>query len=91
MVGFDDSRKMGEHALSGVTSNFKNTIKGMIRLVGLSFDDPRASKEMSWMPGVTFKPVKHASGGPDSIGVEIHTGSEKAQVLSVEEIGRAHV
>ena len=45
-MGFDDSRKMGEMALSGVTSNFKYTVQAMKRLVGLSFDDPIAQAEM---------------------------------------------
>jgi len=70
MIGFDDSRKMGEHALSGVTSNFKNTIKGMKRLVGLPFADPRAQKEMLHLPGVTFVEIPHASGGA-TVGVSV--------------------
>jgi heat shock protein 4 len=71
MVGFGDSRKMGEQATSGVSSNYKNTIKGsMKRLIGLAFDDPAAVKEFATNPGVTFSPVKHSTG-KDSIGVKV--------------------
>lgn len=87
MVGFDECRKMGEHAVSGQSSNYKNTIKGsMKRLVGLCYDDPRAQAEMKWLPGVTFQPFPHASGGPPSVGVEIYAGSDKAQLVPVEAI-----
>lgn len=70
MIGFDQSRKMGEDAASGASSNFRNTIVNMKRLIGLSFNDPYAQKEMELVP---FKcvPIKHASGGPDSIGVQV--------------------
>ena len=58
MVGFSDSRSMGEAATSSANSNYKNTITFMKRLVGLPFDDPRAQKEMK---RVNYKcvPVKH--------------------------------
>lgn len=85
MVGFDECRKVGEQATSGLSSNYKNTIKGMKRLVGLSFDDPRAQKEMTWYPGVTFVPFERSSGGSPSIGVKLHAGdSEKESVVPIE-------
>jgi heat shock protein 4 len=85
MVGFDECRRVGEQATSGQSSNLKNTIKGMKRLVGLAFDDPRAQKEMKWYPGVTFAPFERSSGGTPSIGVKIHAGdSEKETVVPIE-------
>jgi len=69
MVGFDECRKMGEVATSGVSRNYKNTIYGMKRLVGLAFDDPRAVKEMKNLP-VKFVPIQH-SYGPPKIGVQV--------------------
>lgn len=85
MVGFDDSRKIGEVATAGVMSNFKNTITGMKRLVGLAFDDPRAVREMKDKIGVTFVPVKHQCGGPDSIGVKVELSGEQI-VIPIEAI-----
>lgn len=85
MVGFADSRKMGEYALSGVSSNYKNTVKGMKRLVGLAYDDPRAQREMAEVIGVSFVPIKHASGGPDSIGVKVTLNNEP-QTMPVEAV-----
>lgn len=85
MVGFDDCRKMGEVATAGVMSNFKNTIKGMKRLVGLAFDDPRAVREMKEKPGVNFVPMKHQTGGPDSIGVKVDLAGEQ-QIIPIEAV-----
>lgn len=70
MVGFGESRKIGEDATSGESSNYKNTIQNIKRLIGLSFLDPRAQREISLVP-FTCVPVKHQSGGPDSIGVQV--------------------
>jgi heat shock 70kDa protein 4 len=80
IVGFDECRKMGEVATAGVMSNFKNTIKGMKRLVGLAFDDPRAVLEMKNTPGVAFVPMKHSSGGPDSIAVQVSLANETVTI-----------
>lgn len=84
MVGFSDSRSMGEAATSGANSNYKNTITLMKRLVGLPFDDPRAQKEMK---RVNFKcvPVKHSGGGVDTIGVEV-TSNHETVVVPVEAV-----
>eukprot|EP00957_Ditylum_brightwellii_P043277 3279541-Ditylum_brightwellii.AAC.1 len=40
MVGFGECRLMGEGASSKASSNFRNTVTNMKRLVGLAFDDP---------------------------------------------------
>lgn len=80
MVGFDQSRKMGEHATSGATSNYRNTVVGMKRLVGLAFDDPIAGKEMAQLPQLTFKPMPSAGGGPDGIGVKVTLNNEESVV-----------
>lgn len=79
MVGFKDSRSMGESAEIGAKSNFKNTIQNMKRLIGLAFDDPRAQAEIQRSH---FKcvPIKHASGGPDSIGVKVNFNSEDLEI-----------
>jgi molecular chaperone DnaK (HSP70) len=83
MVGFDQSRKMGEHALSNVTSNYRNTVFGMKRLVGLAFDDARARKEMSLVP-VDFCRVKRSSGD-DGIGVKVQLNGDES-VVPVEAV-----
>ena len=84
MVGFSDSRSMGEEATSSANSNYKNTITFMKRLVGLPFDDPRAQKEMK---RVNFKcvPVKHSGGGVDTVGVEV-TSNNETMVVPVEAV-----
>lgn len=83
MVGYDTSRSLGEHAASTALSNHKNTIVSMKRLIGLSFDDPRAISEMARL---TYKcvPIPHASG-PPSIGVEIRYAGE-SKVLPIEAV-----
>jgi len=75
LVGFSDSRSMGEGAASNAMGNYRNTISCMKRLIGLSFHDERAQAEMKWAP-FTCVPIKHASGGPDSIGVQVSYKSE---------------
>lgn len=84
MVGFNESRSMGEDAQTGANSNFRNTIKFMKQLIGMPFDDPRAQTEMSRAP-FTCVPVKHTSGGPDSIGVQVTLNSEEI-VLPIENV-----
>jgi molecular chaperone DnaK (HSP70) len=88
LVGFDLSRMMGEHATSGMMSNYKNTVSGSVlkRLIGLSFDDPRAQYEMEkYKSYVTCVPYQHASGGPPSIGIQVQLAGE-TKVLSIEAI-----
>eukprot|EP00586_Coscinodiscus_wailesii_P006344 CAMPEP_0172487582 /NCGR_PEP_ID=MMETSP1066-20121228/16713_1 /TAXON_ID=671091 /ORGANISM="Coscinodiscus wailesii, Strain CCMP2513" /LENGTH=853 /DNA_ID=CAMNT_0013254283 /DNA_START=120 /DNA_END=2681 /DNA_ORIENTATION=- len=83
MVGFDQARSMGESASATASSNFRNTIHSMKRLVGLTFNDPAAQKEMSRLP---FKcvPLPHASG-PPSVGVTVSmNGDEKT--FSIESV-----
>lgn len=84
MVGFDDSRKAGEYATSGVSSNYKNTVIGMKRLIGLAFDDPRARREMRSL-AVECVPVPRATGGPPSIGVKVQLSGE-TKVISMEAV-----
>uniref|UniRef100_A0A7S4NBP9 Heat shock protein 70 n=1 Tax=Odontella aurita TaxID=265563 RepID=A0A7S4NBP9_9STRA len=84
MVGFSDSRSMGESATTGASSNYKNTVSCMKRLVGLAYDDPRAKKEMSWL-NFACVPIKHGGGGPDSIGVKVQYGGED-KVVSIEAV-----
>lgn len=85
IVGFDVCRKMGEHAMSGVTSNYQNTLKGLKRLIGLAYDDPRAQREMSDMPGVRFVPYTHASG-PPSVGVQVQFADQPSTIVPMEAI-----
>mmetsp|Transcript_17920 Transcript_17920/g.50845 ORF Transcript_17920/g.50845 Transcript_17920/m.50845 type:complete len:821 (+) Transcript_17920:525-2987(+) len=84
MVAFGDARKMGEQAAMSASSNYKNTIKFMKRLVGLTFDDPRAQEEMKRVP---FKcvPVEHSLGGPTSIGVKV-TYNHEETVVPIEAV-----
>lgn len=74
IVGFDKARSMGENAAITATSNFKNTIHSMKRLVGLTFNDPDAQSEMAKLP---FKcvPLPHESGTP-SVGVTVNLNGE---------------
>ena len=86
MIGFDQCRKMGEDAQTGASSNFKNTIKHMKRLIGLRFDDPRAQAEIKkWAP-FTCVPIPHPTGaGGDSIGVKVPVNGED-KVVSIEAV-----
>ena len=78
-MGFDQCRSMGEAASSTAQSNYKNTIVNMKRLVGLSYDDPRAQAEMKKV-AYTCVPYKRLGGGPDSIAVRISVGGERKDV-----------
>eukprot|EP00986_Skeletonema_menzelii_P010971 scaffold5498_cov154-Skeletonema_menzelii.AAC.3 len=84
MVGFDQSRSMGEGAASTALSNYKNTITDIKRLVGLAFDDPRAKAEMA---RVAYKcvPLKHTSGGPDGIAVQVNLAGEQ-KIIPIESV-----
>lgn len=84
MVGFGEARAMGEAAGVKATSNYKNTIFNMKRLVGLAFDDPRAQAEMKLAP-YKCVPMKRAGGGADSIGVQVTANNEDA-IISVEAV-----
>lgn len=87
MVGFDQSRVMGEAAASTALSNYKNTITNMKRLIGLSFDDPRAQAEMA-KPGNAYKcvpyPHQHGEGG-QGIAVEVTYAGEQ-KVIPIESV-----
>ncbi|KAL7573194.1 hypothetical protein ACA910_018851 [Epithemia clementina (nom. ined.)] len=84
MVGFSECRQVGEHATSGVISNFRNTIRGMKRLIGLPFDSPAAKAEMAHYPGISFVP--HSKGdNVATIAVDVEIGGE-SRVLPVEHI-----
>lgn len=84
-MGFDQCRKMGEDAQTGASSNYRNTIKHMKRLIGLPFNDPMAQAEIQkWIP-FTCIPVKHPTGGPDSIGVKVNFNGEET-VVSIEAV-----
>lgn len=84
LVGFKDSRSMGEAAEIGAKSNYKNTIKNMKRLIGLAFNDPRAEAEMKRAP-FTCVPIPHAGETPDSIGVKVNFNSEDT-VIPIEAV-----
>lgn len=85
MVGFDQCRKLGEDAATGASSNYKNTIKHMKRLIGLPFEDPKAQAEIQkWSP-FSCVPIKHPTGGPDSIGVKVTLNGEET-VVSIEAV-----
>lgn len=75
---------MGEGASSTALSNYKNTITNIKRLVGLPFDDPRAKAEMA---RVAYKcvPLKHTSGGPDGIAVQVNLAGEQ-KIVPIESV-----
>jgi len=81
MICFDQSRMMGEDASSRATSNYKNNIYSMKRLVGLAFDDPTAQAEMKRAP-FTCVPIPHASSS-SSIGVKVNFNSEE-KIIAIE-------
>lgn len=84
MVGFDQSRSMGEDASSTALSNYKNTITNIKRLVGLSYTDPRAQEEMK---RVAYKcvPYPHPGNGPDGIAVSVTLAGEQ-KILPIEAV-----
>mmetsp|Transcript_816 Transcript_816/g.1725 ORF Transcript_816/g.1725 Transcript_816/m.1725 type:complete len:832 (-) Transcript_816:164-2659(-) len=86
MVTFDESRKMGEQVAGSTSiSKFKTTIKNMKRLVGLSFEDPRAQKEMKRVP-YKCVPLPHASGGPASIAVKVPNSEGVDNIIPIEQV-----
>ena len=67
MSGFKDgTRSAGDDASSTYTSNFKNTITSMKRLIGLQFTDARVTRELAALP---FKAVKNEVNGGVSVEV----------------------
>jgi len=82
MVSYSDSRHMGEAAEIKATSNYRNTVTNIKRLIGLSFDDPRAQAEMSLVP-FTCVPIEHATS--KSIGIKVNYNSEET-VVPVEHV-----
>lgn len=78
MVGFDKSRSMGEAASMTYMSNYRNTISCMKRLIGLSFHDPKAKREMALLPFECF-PVSHKQR-EDTIGVSVPVQGEQTLV-----------
>jgi len=78
MVGFNDSRAMGENASITASSNYRNTIKCMKRLIGLDFNEPRAQAEMKLVP-FTCVPIKHANGAV-SVGVQVNFNHETVEI-----------
>lgn len=83
MICFDRSRTMGEQASATATSNYKNTIFSMKRLVGLAFDDPKAQEEMKRAP-FTCVPIPHANSA-SSIGVRVNFNSEE-KIIAIETV-----
>mmetsp|Transcript_6615 Transcript_6615/g.9662 ORF Transcript_6615/g.9662 Transcript_6615/m.9662 type:complete len:852 (+) Transcript_6615:80-2635(+) len=76
LVSFGECRKMGE----GASANATSTVSSMKRLVGLSFDDPRAQREMARLPFKCF-PMKHSDGNvADTIGVKVNINNEPTSV-----------
>jgi len=84
MVGFDQSRSMGEAASSTALSNYRNTVTNIKRLVGLSYTDPRAQEEMK---NIAYKcvPYPHPGDGPDGIAVSVTLGGEQ-KILPIEAV-----
>lgn len=83
MVCFDQSRSIGEQASATATSNYKNTIRSMKRLIGLTFDDPKATAEMERAP-FTCVPIPHVGSSP-SIGVKVNFNSEQ-KTIAIEAV-----
>jgi heat shock protein 4 len=78
MVGFDKCRAMGEAASMTYMSNYRNTISCMKRLVGLSFHDPKAKREMALLPFECF-PIPHPQR-EETIGVSVPVQGEQTLV-----------
>jgi heat shock protein 4 len=89
LVGYDASRSLGEAAQSTALSNHKNTITAIKRLVGLSYDDPRAAPEMA---RCTYKcvPIPHSASSHSSIGVQVTYGGEP-KVIPIEAVAGSMV
>ena len=72
LVSFQGAQRfLSEAAAPLASSNYKNTISSMKRLIGRKFDEPDVAAEMAWVPGVTF--VKMPDG---FIGVTVNYNDE---------------
>ena len=70
MVAFSGKeRKLGEQALSGITSNLKNTITGMKAIMGKKFHSDPIQQEFQWV-GYTMVDVAGKVGIPVSYNDE---------------------
>ena len=74
----DKVRGCGESAASTYTSNYKNSITGMKRLIGLKFNDPRVTIESKYLP---LKLVENPENGGVAVSV-MYEGSPT--VVSIE-------
>jgi heat shock protein 4 len=88
MIGFDATagRVMGEGASSTAMSRYKQTICNMKRMVGLSYNDPRAKEEMKHV-AFTCVPLSHHDTTEDSIGVEVPVNAQgDTKVVAIEHV-----
>jgi len=84
MVAFGSCRTMGEAALSTATSNFRNTITNLKRLVGLPYNSPRAQQEIQMCPFETC-PISHPDSSIFTVGVRV-TYQSQEKVISIEHL-----
>lgn len=84
MVAFGSCRTMGEAALSTATSNFRNTVTNLKRLVGLPYNSPRAQQEIQRCPFETCS-ISHPNSSIPTVGVRI-TYQSQEQVISIEHL-----
>jgi len=70
MVAFSSSCSMGENAATSASLNYKNTIFNMKQLIGLTFEDPDAQREIEFIPYKCVS-IKHGSSSYYSIGAEV--------------------
>jgi len=79
MVGFSGKeRKLGEQALSGITSNMKNTVTGLKQLMGKKFHSEEVQLEMK---KVAYDIVDVAGG----VGVKVNYDDQEV-ILSPEKL-----
>jgi len=83
MIGFDTCRSMGEAASMTFMSNYRNTIFCMKRLVGLTFHEAKAKREMALLP-FECVPVSHPQK-EDTIGVSVPVEGEQT-VVGIEHV-----
>jgi len=82
LVSFQGKQRfMGEAAVPLVSSNYKNTVKLIKRLVGRSWSDPAVQRELDFVPNRTA--FKELDG--DKIGIEVNYQDEVV-VLSPEDV-----
>jgi len=83
MVGYGGKQRIiGDSAVGNYTSNFKNTVTYMKRLLGKHFDDPDMKAEQEYIP---YQLVRLDNG---HIGARVMFGDEQ-QVFSVESVTAA--